>query len=125
MGIVSFPFSENAEVLLGNWTYEKLFKADCLNESNKRGCFADLLAEVFEKRYSVAVALYQEVPYVLPMCCILQHPHSGQIWISKFQTVFRSSVMDRWIYFALKRWHPWSLKISFRFLALYRLFRKP
>ena len=48
--------------------------------------------------------LDQEVPYVLPMCCMLQHPHSGQIWISKFQTDFRSSAMDKLIYFVLKRW---------------------
>ncbi len=56
---------KGAEVLIGNSAYEKLFFADCLNISNKRACFADLLAEVFEKRYSVAGALYQEVPYVL------------------------------------------------------------
>ncbi len=29
------------------------------------------------------------------MCCMLQHPHAGQIWISKFQMVFRSSIMGQ------------------------------
>lgn len=104
MGIVFFPFSENVEVLITNQAYEKHFLDDCIIISNKRACFADLLAEVFEKRYLVAETFFQEVPYVLPRCCMLQHPHSGQIWISKFQTAFRSSAMDRLIYFALKRW---------------------
>lgn len=104
MEIVFLPFSEKVEVLIRNQAYEKDFWDACIIISNKRACFADLLAEVFEKRYLVAGAFSQEVPYVLPMCCMLQPPHSGQIWISKFQTAFRSSGMDKLIYFVLKRW---------------------
>lgn len=66
MGIVFFPFSENVEVLITNQAYEKHFLDDCIIISNKRACFADLLAEVFEKRYLVAATFFQEVPYVLP-----------------------------------------------------------
>ena len=125
MGIVFFPFSKNDEVLVRNQAYEKHFWDNCIIIFHKRACFADLLAEVFEKRYSVETALYQEVPNVLPMCCILQHPHSGQILMFRFQTAFRSSAIDRLVYLALKRWRPWIVNISFRFLVLYRLFRKP
>ena len=125
MGIVSFPFSENAEALIENWACVKQFLADCINISEKRAYFAGLLAEAFEKRYSVEKALYQEGSNVLPMCCILQHPHSGQILMFRFQTAFRSSAIDRFVYLALKRWRPWIVNISFRFFVLYRLFRKP
>lgn len=54
MGIVFLPFSENVEVLITNQAYEKHFWDDCIIISNKRVCFADLLAEVFEKRYLMA-----------------------------------------------------------------------
>lgn len=54
MGIVFLPFSENAEVLIRDQAYEKHFLDDCMIVSNKRVCFADLLAEVFEKQYLVA-----------------------------------------------------------------------
>ena len=106
MGIVSFPFGENAKILIGNRAYVKQFLADCMNHSDKKACFAGLLAEASEKQYSMEETLYQEVPYVLPRGCMPQHPHTGQTWISKFQTAFKSSAMDRFIYFALKRWCP-------------------
>ena len=50
MGIVFFPFSKNDEVLVRNQAYEKHFWDNCIIISHKRACFADLLAEVFEKK---------------------------------------------------------------------------
>ena len=64
MGIVSFPFGENAKILIGNRAYVKQFLADCMNHSDKKACFAGLLAEAFEKQYSMEETLYQEVPYL-------------------------------------------------------------
>ncbi len=56
-----------------------------------------------KKFYSVDKSLYQEVPQVLPILFIRQHPHSGQMRMSTFHTAFISSAMDRWAYLARKR----------------------
>lgn len=75
--------------------------------------------------YSGKRHFYEEGPCVLPMLCMLQHPHSGQTQISVFHTALSSSAIDRPVYLALNRWCPCSVKISFRFLLFPRLFRNP
>ena len=60
MGIVFFPFSENAEVLIRNQAYEKHFWDGCIIISDKRACFADLLAEAFEKSIQWKMSLIRK-----------------------------------------------------------------
>ena len=38
---------------------------------------------------------YRGFSYVLPICFILEQPHSGQMWMLKFHTAFSSSAIDR------------------------------
>lgn len=76
MGIVFFPFSENVEVLITNQAYEKHFLDDYIIISNKRACFADLLAEVFEKRYLVAETFFKKchMSFRGAACCSIRIP---------------------------------------------------
>ena len=63
--------------------------------------------------------------YVLPTGFMLQQPHAGQIVISKFQTTFNSSAIESPVNLWRNFWCPCSLKMSFRFFAFERLFKKP
>lgn len=56
---------------------------------------ADLPMGGLEKDDMECGKFYRGFSYVLPICFILEQPHSGQMWMLKFHTAFSSSAIDR------------------------------